>query len=155
MSETGFELETREVTTAELDELVISLKTARNEYDIAKTISSDKNAVVEELENKLVELLVAANKKTYEVDGVARVTVVNRTSVTTPKTPEEKEALFAFLEKKFGRDGLIAYQSVNSMTLNSLYNKEYEEAIDKEIDFEMGTVLAMPTITRKLQVRSK
>lgn len=155
MNETGFELETREVTTAELDQLVIDLKTARNDYDIAKTISSDKNAIVEELENKLVELLVAANKKTYEVDGVARVTVVNRTSVTTPKTPEEKEALFAFLEKKFGRDGLIAYQSVNSMTLNSLYNKEYEEAIDKGIDFEMGSVLAMPIITRKLQVRSK
>jgi hypothetical protein len=150
-----WDLETREVTTAELDELVISLKAARNEYDIAKTISSDRGVVVDELENKLVELLVAANKKSYEVDGVARVTVVNRTSVTTPKTPEEKEALFAFLEKKFGREGLIAYQSVNSMTLNSLYNKEYEEAIEKGLEFEMGAVLAMPTITRKLQVRSK
>lgn len=153
--ETGFELETREVTTAELDELVVSMKNARSEYDVAKAIASEKNAILEDLENKLVELLVAANKKSYEVDGVARVTVVNRTSVTTPKTIQEKEALFAFLEKKFGREGLIAYQSVNSMTLNSLYNKEYEEAIEKGLDFEMGNVLAMPTITRKLQVRSK
>lgn len=151
----GFELEKREVSTKELDELVIQLKAARDEYETASRISSEKNAICEKLEESLVDLLVMLGKNSYEVDKVARVTVVNRTSVTTPKTIEEKEKLFAFLEKKFGREGLIAYQSVNSMTLNSLYNKEMSEAVEKKIEFEMGSVLAMPTITRKLQVRSK
>lgn len=151
----GFELETKEVSTRELDELVRQLKHARDEYDQFKTIASEKNEIAEKLENQLVELLVAANKKSYEVDGVARVTVTNRTSVATPKTNEEKEKLFAFLEKKFGKDGLIAYQTVNSMTLNSLYNKEFEQSVETGTEFEMGSVLAMPTITRKLQVRSK
>lgn len=153
--ETGFELETREVSTKQLDELVVALKKARQEYDIAKAIASDKNAHVDDLETQLVDLLTAAGKKSYEVDGVAKVTVTIKTSVTTPKTIEEKEKLFEFLEKKFGREGLIAYQSVNSMTLNSLYNKEYEQAIESGTEFEMGSVLAMPTLTKRLSVRSK
>jgi hypothetical protein len=146
---------TKEVTVQELDELVKELRAAREEYNIAKAISSEKNDVCEEIEGKLINLLTIAGKSSYELDKVARVTIVNRTSVTTPKTIEEKEILFAFLEKKFGKEGLMAYLSVNSATLNSLYNKELSESIEKQIDFEMGTVLSIPTISKVLQVRSK
>lgn len=62
----------------------------------------------------------------------------NKTSVTTPKTPEEKKQLFDFLESK----GIfLEMVSVNSMTLNSLYKSLAEEAAQAGIlDYEMPGV---------------
>ena len=153
--ETGFELEKRTVTTEELDEVVKSLKAARDDYDIAKSISSEKNKIVDELEAKVIDLLSAANKNNYEVDGVARVSIVTKSQVTTPKTIEQKEALFKWIENKMGRDALIAYQSINYNSLNSLYNKTMEETLAKGLDFNGIDGLELPMVVRTLSMRSK
>ena len=73
-----------------------------------------------------------------------------RSSVVTPKTPEEKKELFKFLQ-----DRGIFYEmaSVNSQTLNSLYkNLAEEEKAKGNFDFKMPGV-PEPTISIKLKLR--
>lgn len=156
MELTGFELDikTREVTTQELDSLVKELKLARDDYDQAKTISNDKNRIVDELERKLIELMSIADKNSYEVDGVARVSVVTKSQVTTPKTIEQKKEFFEWIRSKLGEDGLLAYLNVNYQSLNSLYNSEMKLAIEKGEDFVVPG-LDLPSISRTLSMRSK
>ena len=154
--ETGFELEeSREVTVQELDEVVTALKKARDEYDLAKSVSSEKNAIVDELEGKLITLMGMAKKNTYEVDGVARITVVTKSQVTTPKTIDEKQALFSWIENRMGREALIAYQSINYATLNSLYNQEMNKALESGQEFNGIAGIGLPMIVKSLQVRAK
>lgn len=152
--ETGFELERKEVTTSELDDLVTNLKKARDEYDLASTISSEKHSAVKELELRLIDLLTAAGKSSYEVDNVARVTVVSKTQVTVPKTIEQKEQLFNWLRERYGAEGALAYQTINYQSLNSLYNKELEMAVDNGYQLEIPG-LELPQLVRTLQVRSR
>ena len=73
-----------------------------------------------------------------------------KTSVTTPKTVEDKRELFEFLRSKDMFDEMV---SVNSMTLNSLY-KSLSEAAAKEgiLDFRMPGV-PEPTIYTNLKLR--
>ena len=150
----SFELEKRLVSVQELDSLVIELKDARISYDLAKAISTGKHELVEELETKLIEVLTEAGKSVYEVEGCARVTVVSKTQVTTPKTLEQKELFFNWVESKLGKEGLLAYQTVNYQSLNSLYNKELEKALETGLDFTVPG-LDLPMVVRSLQVRSK
>lgn len=152
---TGFELDApREVTTQELDEVVRGLKLARDEYDQAKTISNEKSRIVDEYEIKLIDLLSMANKNVYEVDGVARVTIVTKSQVTTPKTIEQKKEFFNWVKSKLGDDALVAYQTVNFQSLNSLYNAEMKAALDRGEDFSVPG-LELPSIVRTLMVRAK
>lgn len=74
----------------------------------------------------------------------------NRSSVTTPKTPEEKQKLFDFLHEK----GIfLEFASVNSQTLNSLYKSLAEEAAEKgNYDFEIPGV-GKPTSFTTLKVK--
>jgi len=60
------------------------------------------------------------------------------TSVTTPKTTEDKEQLFEYLRSK----GIFnEFVSVNSQTLNSLYkNLASEAAINGDLDFRLPGV---------------
>ena len=153
---TGFELDikTREVTTQELDEVVTALKEARDAYDIAKTLSNEKHANVEEIERKLIDLLTMANKNVYEVENVARITVVTKSQVTTPKSIEAKREFFEWVRSKLGDEGLLAYQNINFQSLNSLYNAEMKLALDKGEDFHVPGI-ELPNIVRTLMVRSK
>jgi hypothetical protein len=74
----------------------------------------------------------------------------NKTSVTTPKTPEEKEQLFQFLRDK----GIfLEFASVNSQSLNSLYKSLAEEAAENGVlDFKLPGV-GEPTIYTTLKMR--
>ena len=93
----GFELEEvkREVSVKELDDAVKKLSALRKEHDELKTKASDKWAQCEEAEAKLLELLEASGKKSYDVDGVARVTLVSKTSITDVPRLEECKSLLA------------------------------------------------------------
>lgn len=147
--------ESREVTVQELDEAVRALKKARDDYDLAKSVSTEKNAIVDECEEKLITLLGMAGKSNYEVDGVARVTVVTKSQVTTPKTIDEKQALFNWIENKMGKEALIAYQSINYATLNSLYNSEMSVAHSRGEEFNGIDGIGLPMVVKSLQVRAK
>lgn len=73
-----------------------------------------------------------------------------RSSVTTPKTPEDKELLFKFLQEK----GIfLEIASVNSMTLNSLYKSLADDAAKEGVlDFKLPGV-AEPVSYTNLKIR--
>lgn len=73
-------------------------------------------------------------------------------SVATPKSYEDKQALFNFLKELGIYDDYI---SVNSKTLNSLYNKLSEEALEKGIiEFSMPGI-ETPKEIKTLRLRSR
>lgn len=73
-----------------------------------------------------------------------------KTSVTTPKTPEEKKLLFDYLEE---RGILLEMASVNSQTLNKLYKDFADEAAKQGVlDFRLPGV-PEPTIYTNLKMR--
>jgi hypothetical protein len=155
--ETGFELDEpkREVTTAELDDLVKQMKEARTTYQQAKAISDGHYEQVSKLEGRLIELLTLANKTSYEVDKVARVSLVTKTQVTTPKTIDDKRAFFDWLRNTRGEDELLAYQTINYQSLNSLYNSEMERVLSQGQEFNNIPGLELPMVVRTLSVRAK
>lgn len=120
-------IETREVSTKELDELVAKYNEARKEYEGTKAISNDRHSHMESAKFELIKLLQVAGKSKYEAESIGKVTLVDKLSVTTPKTLDAKQELFSWLHSRFG-DDYLAYLSVNSATLNSLYNNELKEA---------------------------
>lgn len=129
-------IETREVTTAELDALVQKYKEARTQYEGAKAISNDLHAHMESAKMEVIRLLQAAGKSKYEAEGLGKVTLVDKLQVTTPKDLPSKMELFGWLEKKFGSE-YFAYLSINHQTLNSLYNAELKEAGDNGEEFKI------------------
>lgn len=153
--ESGFELETKEVTTQELDEAVIAYKLAKDEYDKASAVSSEKNSDAEKKKQNLLDLLTAAGKSSYIVENVALISVSLKTQVTTPKTIEQKEQLFKWVENRLGREALIAYQTVNYQSLNSLYNSEMKEALEKGEEWNGIDGLDMPTVVKTLSMRAR
>jgi len=71
-------------------------------------------------------------------------------SITTPKTEEEKKALFRFLQQK---DIFYEFASVHSTSLNKLYKELAEEALQEGIlEFEMPGV-GKPSSYTSLQMR--
>jgi len=140
-----------EVSITELESTITALTEARKDYDMAKTIASEKNKVVDELEIKLIEMLEAVGKDVY-VGNSARVTVVSKLQVTTPKSPEDKQKFFEWLKSKHGEETMWAYATVNHNSLNSLYNKEVEEA---QLRGSLANVegIEAPTLRKTLQVR--
>lgn len=152
----GFELEEvkREVSVQELDEVVKELSKLRKEHEEIKAKASDVWAKCEAQEAKLMDLLEASGKKSYEVDGVARVTLVSKTSITTPKSLDEKKRLFDWIKQQYGEEGLLAYQTVNFQSLNSLYNKTIETMIESGNPMDVSA-FGLPSVHKTLQVRSK
>lgn len=141
-----------EVSIRDLEDTITKLADARQDYDLAKTIAAEKNKVVEELEGKLIEMLEQAGKDVYVGDR-ARVTVVSKLQVTTPKSPEDKQKFFEWLKNKHGEEAMWAYATVNHNSLNSLYNKEVEEAQVKG-SLAMVDGIEPPTVRKTLQVRA-
>lgn len=137
-------IETREVSTAELDNLITRYNEARAEYDAQKAISTDRFNVMESLKMEVIKLLQTAGKTKYEAEGIGKITLVDKLTVTTPKSMDEKVLFFGWIQKKFG-DDYLAYLSVNYQTLNSLYNNEIKET------GEAIPGLEQPTTTTELR----
>lgn len=92
-------------------------------------LSMQKKQVADELaieEADMMQMLQELGMKSYRGPaGMATLTI--KSSVRTPKSPQDREAFFSYLKDKGLYDDMI---SVNSVTLNSYYKnlqKEYEE----------------------------
>lgn len=118
---------------------------------------------IDELEQTLAQKkgeLVAVSetiKNTLELIGLDNVRghgflffKETKESVKTPKSLEDKRALFAFLEERGMFDEIV---SVNSQTLNSLYKSLSEQAQDEgNFNFRLPGVEA-PTAFTTLKMR--
>lgn len=123
-----------EVTISELNQRIEEIANLRSEEAEASRIKKEVTERLEKAENELIEVLTAANLKNFSA-AAGKVVLAFRTSVRTPKLPEDKEAFYAYLKARGLYDSMV---SVNSMTLNSLYKAEMEEAIARgESDFSI------------------
>ena len=149
-----FAPERREVTVDELDQAVSQMVKAREEYARQKAAATELHYHHENCKQKVLELLRAAGKSSYEVDDVGKVSLVEKLKVKMPVTLEFKEKLFKWLEEKHGTEGFLAHTTINYNTLNRLYNEEFEEAINegRADTFELPGVEAPETV-RELRFR--
>lgn len=120
-----------EISLAEMDSAIAELKKRRTEYEEAHKISTGLHEAMKQQEAVVVAMLEKADKTVYIAEGIGRVKVTHEMSVQTPKTPEDKKAFFNWLSTNLGQDVADAYQTVNSQSLNSLYN-ELEERFARE-----------------------
>lgn len=120
------------VTTAQLDDAIKRLTAKQLVCDQHEETLKSHKAERDTIEDELLELLEKANKTSYLLEGVARVNRLSKLSVTIPKDSMEKAKFFKWLNKKYGAEGFLAYVTVNSATLNKLYNDEFSNCPDEE-----------------------
>ncbi len=149
-SEWGAPEEATPLEVGQLDQMVQTYKELRAAHEAKKEEASEAFKLRAQAEQTLLQAMLSLGKTKYFVDGIGTVSLVSDSSVTTPKTNEDKEALFGYLEGKFGKDGMIAMLSVHSATLNSFVNKELEANPSLVIPG-----LSTPTVTTSLRFRKE
>ncbi len=137
------------LTLAEMNNKIADLRALSVKEKDLKDALKEVNAVQAEIEAQLIEALMDNQLKNYRApEGL--VSLVQKTSVKTPKTPEAREAFFGWLRERGLYDQLI---SVNSMTLNALYKEEFEAAaLRGDMDFKVPG-LEEVTITPSISFR--
>ncbi len=121
-----------DVTTTELDALVKKFIDLRGDYEAKKKVASEASAVLDSAEAELLDLLKAANKTKYNVDGLGSVTKVSKLSFKVPKEPGSKAALFNYILDNYGADVLLGLQSINSISLNAFFKDATETPMGLE-----------------------
>lgn len=109
--------------------------------EIQKRINTLENLIIEGMEDANIDKL-SAHGKTFSV--------LYNYSAKTPKTPEDKQAFFGWLKEQGLFDSMI---TVNSQTLNSLYNRLRNDAIKKGDNFFTIDGITEIDSYKKLSVR--
>lgn len=149
------EVEKEDVPTSVLDAAVESYHKARAEHKECKDLTAKAYGVVKDAEGFMLELFAKTKKSKYFVDGLGTAYVINKHSVKTPKTVEEKELLFDYIKTEHGEDVLKDYLSINSARLNSFFNEQAELAAERgDADFQLPGVGAA-TVNQSLGFRKK
>lgn len=137
----------QDIPVAEFDKLTEEMA---NQDKIVKDLEMEAKKAKElltKMKLKLHDYLTVFGKSKYANDHGTFYTQT-KFSVSTPKTPEEKEALFAFLKEK----GIYAqYATVNSRSLQTLYKSFLESEGE---DFKMPGV-GEPKSFTELRFRKK
>lgn len=106
----------------------------RRMIDDAKEGLMQMQGELRSLQEQVLNTLQAAGLEKFSTP-VGTVSVREKTSVRIPKTPEDRKAFFDYLRERNLFDDMI---SVNSMTLNSWFNREREIAEEDGIyDFRV------------------
>lgn len=107
-----------------VDALKAELKTSNAELT---KLQADVNASMEQME--LGEL---------RLPELGLITRLKQFSTLTPKTPEDKQALFDWIRDTKGEDVLLSYQSIAASSLKAFYTQELELAKERnEYDFSI------------------
>lgn len=142
--------QSQSITLEQMDELVANLAAKRKAHAAAKAEATERYKELAEAENLLIGALKASGKKKYEMDGVGLVYISHKDTFPTPKTNEEKIALFNYIKQKYGPDVLMNMSGINHQTLNSWAKKEIEADPLVKIPG-----LGLPTTEEQLNFRSK
>jgi hypothetical protein len=114
--------------------------------------SNMKKTITDQLETeeaKILKMLTDNDLKQFRCEH-GLVSIGYFTSVKTPKTPEDRDAFFAWLKQKGVFMDTI---TVHSATLNALYKSEMEIAIQRgDVDFKIPGI-SEETITERLSFR--
>lgn len=139
-----------EISIEGFESLCKTVADQREKCDVASAALKEENKKLEKLEMKVLSYLKDMNRTNYP-SAYGTVGIMRRTSVTTPKTPEDKAALFEYLRAKGLYESMVG---VNSQTLNSFYRQELEiaEAEGRVADFRIPG-LGEPTISETVTFR--
>lgn len=122
------------VTTEVLDNEIKKFREMDAAYQEVKNIEKKEREKVDKQKAVVMDLLSKAGKQKYYVEGIGTAYFINKLSVQTPKTLEEKRAFFEFINARYGEDVLTDKISMHSATLNRFYNEIMEEAKDNGED---------------------
>lgn len=144
----GFEEEKRAISINEMNALTEKLRELKKVH--AEKARDEKAAKTEVsiVEQQILSALNDSDVDTFVGTG-GRVTRVRKLAVRIPATPEDKEKLFAWLEKHQGKDVADHYKTINSQALNSLYNDLLSEYAAKGEVLEIDG-LEIPTYRENL-----
>lgn len=137
------------VAMPEIDHLMQEAAELRARKDDLEAQEKAVNARFEIVKDDILRVLALKSLKNARHISGFLFSPSHKHSVTTPKTPEQKAALFEFLKAK----GIfLEIASVNSQTLNSLYNDLAEEAAKGgNVDFTLpGVDKPKPYVTLKM-----
>jgi hypothetical protein len=136
------------ITVAQLDEAIQRYTEMRAKYKEAQDLVKEMGESVDQVETHLFNLLKAAGRRTYNVEGIGTAYISTRTSCKVPATSEDKVQLFTYIKNKYGEDTLRSMLTINSNKLTAW--------VKDEIDADPGTVipgLEAPTVTEILAFR--
>lgn len=113
-----------EVTIPEMNDLITMLyeEKAKKKALEEQVKAINKDIIV--ISSKLIDILKQHNMKSHTAPA-GGVSIKRVYSVKTPKTDEDKKALFDWLTE---HEKFLHYATVHSRSLQKLYNTELEEA---------------------------
>lgn len=138
------------LTVEAMDELVRQLREAKTSYEQLQEKADELKAAYTKAKDQVMNALVQLKRDNYAVDGHGLAYISRKEVYTTPKTNEDKTALFNYIKNKYGPDTLMSLVSINSQTLTSWANKETETG---EVQVIPG--LNQPTMVETLNFRKK
>ncbi len=143
-----------QVTLKELDQLTTDIFNQRAMCELIEDDLKTHNKKLESLQGKMISILDRFGRSNYDVPGVGKLVVAERSYVGLPKTPQDKEAFYAYLKEKKVFDEMI---SVNSQTLNSYYKHEREIAREEghALDFKIPGIGEPSTSTTLRMTKGK
>lgn len=141
---------TQSLSVDDLSEAVNHYTELRKQYEEAKKISNDRHADLKIAEGKLCEYLENSGLDKFSMPNVGTVSLVSSLQFQTPKTLDDKEALFDYISKEYGDEELKGYLSINSRTLNSFLKEEYDK---KMLSGETPHIpgVSSPTVNKSLR----
>ena len=129
INEWGDDTQKEVITIADMTDMVMSLRHAREEYEAKKDASDAAHKVYEQARDKVLNALKSQGLTKFEVPGAGLVYTSTKEVYRVPKTNENKLLLFSYIKNKFGEDTLRSMLSINHQTLNSWANKESENGV--------------------------
>ena len=143
------------VMANELGSIAI-LDGAVRQYHEIKTLISEQQkkldnmkAAKEDMEKHIFSRLEEVGKSDWSVQGLCKVSLVNKKFYTVPKDTDTKDRLFHFLSEKFGVDFVRSYVSINSMA----FNKIAKEDITDEFIQDFEKIVGEPFTKQSLSMR--
>ena len=138
-----------DVTLKQLEDAAEELRKLKEEKDKLEAQVDEINAKTASIHNKLVEWMEEFDKTSYKSKW-GTIICATKMSVKTPKDPDSKAQFFAYLDQKGIKDDIL---TINSKTLNSMYNAEMEAARERgETEFSMPGIEA-PTVYKQISLR--
>lgn len=138
------------LSVEDLNKAVSDYTDLRRQYEEAKKISNDKYADLKKAEGKLCEYLANSGLDKFSVPKLGTVSLVSSLQFQTPKTLDDKSALFGYIKSEYGAEALQGYLSINSRTLNSFLKEEYDKKMLQGQNPEIPGVNA-PTVNKTLR----
>jgi hypothetical protein len=137
------------VSVSDLNDKAKHIKELRDKETELSNLKKVATTQLEEAEREFLEILTAEGMDSFR-SPVGLLSITHRTSVQTPKTPEDKAKFFAHLKAQGLYDQMV---SVNSQTLNSYYKDQLEQAKKRgDADLEIPGISGV-TITPNLSFR--